>query len=220
MAVLDVCFVPSTNITPSKFISCSPDCTVRQYTIGPRTKASTAIQQEKVATYSDRVLSVSAAPQHTQQAQGTPLIAASSLDHSVLLLSEDFSTFRPVNKQEGHTGPVTRVRWDPKSTERLISAGHDGNLIFWDVSKEQKIFAHHIDSSISTMSICESSGLVLTGSQDHKVRLWDSRMPSDSEARSFDGHSDFVLSVGFSSDGSHIFSGSKDRSLRCWNLKK
>ena len=47
------------------------------------------------------------------------------------------------------------------------------------------------------------------------VKLWE--VSSGKQVKEFKGHSDYVYSVSFSSDGKFIVSGSKDKTVKLWN---
>jgi WD40 repeat protein len=48
------------------------------------------------------------------------------------------------------------------------------------------------------------------------VKVWDTR--SGELVHSFRGHTGLVSSVAFSRDGRHLFSGSRDTTVKVWNL--
>ena len=50
------------------------------------------------------------------------------------------------------------------------------------------------------------------------IRVWDARS-GDTVAGPFQGHTDWVRSVGFSQDGTRIASGSDDRTIRVWDAR-
>jgi WD40 repeat protein len=47
------------------------------------------------------------------------------------------------------------------------------------------------------------------------VRVWDAS--TGAELKKLNGHTDYVRSVAFSSDGTRIVSGSDDKSVRVWD---
>ncbi|MBK6669160.1 MAG: hypothetical protein IPG46_05540 [Actinobacteria bacterium] len=47
------------------------------------------------------------------------------------------------------------------------------------------------------------------------MRVWDAE--SGKQLHRLHGHTDSVLSVGFNGDGTHIVSGSNDKTVRVWN---
>ena len=59
--------------------------------------------------------------------------------------------------------------------------------------------------------------LVASGSEDHMIQLWD--VDTRTESRRFTGHTNYVLSVAFSADGSHLLSASGDYTIRQWDTE-
>ena len=57
---------------------------------------------------------------------------------------------------------------------------------------------------------------VISGSYDNTLRLWD--VTSGQCLRTFEGHTESVLSCHFSPDGRHVISGSSDNTLRLWDV--
>ena len=56
---------------------------------------------------------------------------------------------------------------------------------------------------------------MLSGSEDKTVKLWDAA--TGALLRTFEGHSDWVISVAFSPDGTRVLSGSVDDTLKLWD---
>ena len=53
---------------------------------------------------------------------------------------------------------------------------------------------------------------VLSGSFDYTVKLWDAA--TGALIRTFEGHSNKVSSIAFSTDGARVLSGSEDKTLK------
>ena len=56
---------------------------------------------------------------------------------------------------------------------------------------------------------------LVTASEDHSLMIWSPGVPN-ARAYKFSGHTDAVTAVAYSSDGTTIASGSRDRSIRMW----
>ena len=65
------------------------------------------------------------------------------------------------------------------------------------------------------MAMSRDGTMLLTGSADHKVRLWN--VDSGKVTRTFTGHTAWVYSVAVSPDGKLIASGGADSTARLWN---
>ena len=61
---------------------------------------------------------------------------------------------------------------------------------------------------ITVLEFQKQSPFFTVGSVDHKVRVFDAR--TGTQVKEFEGHSEPILSVAVSSDGSRIISGSDD----------
>jgi WD40 repeat protein len=62
----------------------------------------------------------------------------------------------------------------------------------------------------------ENNQLVVSGSGDKTLRLWD--VASGKCVKTLEGHSDYVSSVSFSKDNKIVVSGSGDNTLRLWDV--
>jgi len=72
------------------------------------------------------------------------------------------------------------------------------------------------DDQVNSVAISPDGRWVLSGSEDHTIRLWD--LSSGQCLRNLDRHSGSVASVAISPDGRWGLSGSWDNTLRLWDL--
>jgi WD40 repeat protein len=56
-----------------------------------------------------------------------------------------------------------------------------------------------------------------SGSEDNTVKLWS--VESQKEVTRLRGHSHYVYSVAFSSDGKYLASGSYDKTVKLWSIE-
>ncbi|MEM7537172.1 MAG: PQQ-binding-like beta-propeller repeat protein [Chloroflexota bacterium] len=68
---------------------------------------------------------------------------------------------------------------------------------------------------VNSVAFSPDGTMVISGSEDHTVRLW--RSSDLNPIYIFVGHTASVLSVGFSPDGQRIVSGSEDSTVRVWD---
>jgi WD40 repeat protein len=54
-------------------------------------------------------------------------------------------------------------------------------------------------------------------SNDYTVKLWS--VESQKEVTTLKGHSSYVYSVAFSSDGKYLASGSADKTVKLWSVE-
>ncbi|CAE6467050.1 unnamed protein product [Rhizoctonia solani] len=126
----------------------------------------------------------------------------------------------------GHTNWVKSISYS--SLGNLVASGSaDATLRIWDVNTGgqlgEPLGGDHWFFSVSfsldanlLASGCGGSGPKTT---EHSVQLWDvhKRVPACGPLK---GHTDAVRSVGFSPDGTHVVSGSIDRTIRIWDVQR
>ncbi|KAK9849360.1 hypothetical protein MYU51_014667 [Penicillium brevicompactum] len=157
------------------------------------------------------------------------LLAGASQDKTIYLW--DIETGNVQETLEGHFNYVTSVAFSPDS--RLLASGsNDQTLRVWEIEMDpqQKLESNSdcggsvvFSSSnrlevnrVNSMTFSPDGRLLASSSNDNIVRLWDTA--TGRLVQTFNGHSDWVLSVGFSPDGSQLASGSMDRTIKLWNV--
>ena len=76
--------------------------------------------------------------------------------------------------------PVHAVKWSPRETTALMSCGDDRAVKLWDLPSDASVqtFHGHMDYVRAGSFLPEqSSNLMVSGSYDQTVRLWDPRAP-------------------------------------------
>ena len=58
--------------------------------------------------------------------------------------------------------------------------------------------------------------MALSGTEDGELKLWD--IPKGNVIRTFEGHSYSVKSIAFSPDSRLVLTGSRDKTIRLWNV--
>ncbi len=59
---------------------------------------------------------------------------------------------------------------------------------------------------------------ITSGSSDKTIRIWDA-VTGSAIGKALKGHTDYVQSVAYSSDGLHIISAAYDKTIRIWNAR-
>jgi len=149
---------------------------------------------------------------------GQSILAGYSDDKAILWSAASGEIVRTL---EGHENAVSAVAFNVDGS-RSVTASYDKTTILWDM--ETGNILRHINGSTSrkfpgkftSADISPTSGRVALGDDDGNVIVWDYvekllYYPSEK-------HSNFVLSVSFSPDGSKIVSSSADSTLSIWTL--
>jgi U3 small nucleolar RNA-associated protein 15 len=111
---------------------------------------------------------------------------------------------------------------DVRPDGRVIVAGDDtGTVQVFDVGSRSilKTWRDHKQPTWVTKFSPSDPTTLFSASDDRTVRLWD--LPSESSARTFVGHTDYVRSGGFMpgsmASSGLVVSGSYDRTVRVWD---
>lgn len=141
----------------------------------------------------------------------------------------DSPTIGPRGTYQGHGETVEDVQFCPSSAQEFCSVGDDSCLILWDartgsspVLKVEK--AHDGDLHCVDWN-SHDVNLILTGSADTSVRMFDRRNLTSggvgSPVHIFNGHNSAVLCVQWSPDKSSVFgSSAEDGILNIWDHEK
>ncbi|KAK7281211.1 hypothetical protein RIF29_08989 [Crotalaria pallida] len=129
----------------------------------------------------------------------------------------------------GHDDTVEDVAFCPSSAQEFCSVGDDSCLILWDARvgsspavKVEK--AHNADLHCVDWNPHDDN-LILTGSADNSVRMFDRRNLTSngvgSPIHKFEGHKAAVLCVQWSPDKASVFgSSAEDGLLNLWDYEK
>jgi WD40 repeat protein len=150
------------------------------------------------------------------------LLASASLDGEVKL----WDATRLGEKQEGRrltrsaraSGPGVNVAFSPDG-RRLATGGERNTVKIWDVQtgEERKtLWGHSGEVYTLAFSPDDDGRWIASGGEDGAVKVWDSH--TGEVVHTFRGHTGLVSSVAFSPDGRRLISGSRDTTVKVWDL--
>jgi WD40 repeat protein len=160
---------------------------------------------------------------------------AYSADGQQLVSGSEDKTVRLWNLQgqclrilQGHTQSVYSVHFAPDQ-QTLASSSNDATIRIWDVSSGNclRVLQGHT-SGVMCVRYSPDGQLLASGCRDGSIRLWSDYLSHDRHpkpdsinpsAKLLHGHTDFVWNIAFSPDGRFLVSGSRDGTLRLWNVQ-
>jgi WD40 repeat protein len=102
---------------------------------------------------------------------------------------------------------------------RLVAGGEKFTVMIWDVGtgrELQTLRGHSGDVWAAAFSPDPGGRWVASAGEDSAVKVWDSE--TGTLIRSFRGHTGLVTTLAFSSDGRLLVSGSRDGTVKVWDL--
>ncbi|GFX90189.1 autophagy-related protein 16 [Trichonephila clavipes] len=123
-------------------------------------------------------------------------------------------------KFDAHDGEVNAVAWT-HSDFKFATAGGDRKVKLWDFVSGQIIIkgvANESNSSLHSVDFDAEEQLLLAASCDFASRIWSI---NDMKIKhTLTGHSNKVMSAKFLGETGKVVSGSHDRTLKIWDLRR
>ena len=129
---------------------------------------------------------------------------------SILNLAEN-KRFSPST----HRGGVLAMAFSPLPANNVVTAGGD-TIAMTNMSIEKELYRIPVQSPVRDITFSPDGSWFVSGSDDHRIRVWDTLTGNERLGMSQDG---IVTEVVVSSDGKWIASTGDDRTARVWNAE-
>jgi len=145
----------------------------------------------------------------------SPLIVSGGWDNVVKVWS--LTDFRCLHTLQGHTGYVSTVTVSPDGS-LCASAGKDGNAKLWDLNRGENLYELACNEPVNQLAFSPNRYWLCAATQS-SVRIWDLENKDvvaeiEPEAKS----KAECLSVAWSADGSTLYCGYTDNTIRVFGV--
>lgn len=145
------------------------------------------------------------------------LLASASFDRTIFLWNvygecENYAVLR------GHKGAIMELQFNTDGSN-IVTCGTDKLVCLWDVDTGTRI--KQMRGHTSFVNSCHAARrgppLVVSGSDDSTIKVWDSRRKG--EIQTFQNTYQ-VLAVTFNDTSDQLVSGGIDNSIKVWDMRK
>ncbi|KAI6651734.1 hypothetical protein LOD99_4982 [Oopsacas minuta] len=157
-----------------------------------------------------------------------------SADNNILVSGSSDTTIKVWDIRDGtcirnlqsHTDYVTALAY-ADAANKFVSAGLDKQILIWDLEELRtinttapmiKLSGHK--NSIYSIATTPDCSLVVSGSTEKFIRVWDPRGSQKDSMIQLRGHSDNVRTFAINNDGTLCISGSSDNTLKVWSISQ
>ncbi len=133
----------------------------------------------------------------------------------------DVAARKVVRNLVGHKGRALAVAFGPAGSDLLATGGEDGNVLLWRLrgAKPAKpLVCRGHAAAVSYLAVTPDGALVISGSLDGTVRLWDAS--TGELVHTFATEQGEVHGLALTGDGQRLLTGGQRGGLRVWDLKE
>jgi tetratricopeptide (TPR) repeat protein len=127
----------------------------------------------------------------------------------------DVSTGELIHRLVGHTDQVKSVCFSPDG-QTLVSGGQDNQVFLWNLATGQGEVLIVDETWITSVVISPTGSLIAAAGWSTKIYIWSFQ---DQFLRTtISNHTHVIHSLDFSPDGTKLVSGSKDKTVKIWDV--
>jgi WD40 repeat protein len=116
-----------------------------------------------------------------------------------------------------HNGMVRGVACNPDN-RMIFTGGDDRRILYWDLRLRKVQSSLSLDdTAVHTLVLSQDGTTLITGSY-RKIKIWCLEGEETHLLHSLSAHSHIVTCLCLSNDGKILVSGSRDHSIKVWNL--
>ncbi|KAL3998549.1 WD domain G-beta repeat family protein [Acanthocheilonema viteae] len=133
----------------------------------------------------------------------------------------DVITKTPMVTLSAHKDSIVGITWSSNSAKEVLTASWDHTISIWDLELAGQTSTLTAKKAFTSISLCPSNSMLITGSVDPIVRLWDPRSHEGALVKqSFIGHCGWVSSVFWNKMRENLFiSASFDKTVKMWDVR-
>eukprot|EP00347_Sterkiella_histriomuscorum_P007142 403350108 len=127
---------------------------------------------------------------------------------------------------KGHSNAILDLVWGQDNT-RVYTASSDRQIFVWDTEDFQRVRKLKGHTAVVNSVDCQKIGseILVSGSDDYSVKLWDARVRNHISSYELNYqitsvcHTDTVTGISLSKNGNFLVSNSMDNTVKVWDIR-